>query len=217
MPKKFLFWLNAKILRWKLWIWNSWLLGVVARMLYISVLLVGRVCQPNDLVHSKWWLLAFLLDPIVSSGVELIMTMGKALQLGEPVSGADLARGPYMCLPNLKIMISRWKVLSEILYFIRKSWSLLIFYKKASFFQKNRLFSVHLSFYPLKAFWIIQRFCMNQCRCSLSAERSCYIELLSVIICATKIRNLKPDLRKQKLFCLFSIWHLIKLCQILHR
>lgn len=100
-------------------------------------------------------------------------------------------------------------------------------FKLISFLQKGKLspekqviFSV-LVFLPTQSIlnysvFCMLIFCMNQCRCSLSAERSRYIELLSVIICATKIRNLKPDLRKKKLVCMFSIWHLIKLWQILH-
>lgn len=121
-------------------------------------------------------------------------------------------------IPNLKIMISSWNVLSEVLYFIIKSSSLLVFYKKANFIQKKQVIFSVLIFLPTQSIlnysvFCMLIFCMNQCRCSLSAERSHHIELLTVVICATKIRNLKPDLRK-KLFCMFSIWHLIKLWQI---
>lgn len=47
-------------------------------------------------------------------------------------------------------------------------------------------------------------------------ERSPCSESLPVTLCAVKLRNLKPQLRKEKLFCTFSIWHLLNSCQILH-
>lgn len=127
---------------------------VIAWMLFVSLLFVGQVSQPNGLGLSNgscwysWW----------TSGTELVMTTPNALQLGNLVSRADLTCGHYTCLPNLKNIISSWNVLSEILYFIIKSSIFLVFYKKANFFQKNKLFSVYSSFYPLKEFWIIQCF-----------------------------------------------------------
>lgn len=95
------------------------------------------------------------------------------------------------------------KMLKHIsFYFI-----LFFFNAKTNFFQKNKFFSSVLILLPTQGIlnysaFCMLIFCMNQCRCSLNAKRSCCI---SVIICVMKIRYLKPNLREKKLlFCMFS-------------
>lgn len=97
-------------------------------------------------------------------------------------------------VPNLKTMVSLKKMLKHVIFFNAKT----------NFFQKNRFFSSVLILLPTQGIlnysaFCMLIFCMNQCRCSLNAERSCCI---SVIICAMKIRYLKPNLRKKK--CYFA-------------
>lgn len=160
-----------------MWIWNSWLLRVVAWMLCFSDLLVGWVWQSSDLDGSKQWLLVFILDLVVSSGLGLIVTMGNELELDNLLTRAGLAREPSMCLPNLIIVISSWEVFSASLCFIIKSSSLLFFYKKANFFQKKQVIFSVLIFLPTQTILnysvlCMLIFCMNQHRCSLSVEEA---------------------------------------------
>lgn len=76
---------------------------------------------------------------------------GKCTLTKQLLSRAHPAHEPY--LKSMKCFV--WNVIFNnkkvpAYYFI------FFFYKKANFFQKNKLFSVYSSFFPLKEFWIIQ-------------------------------------------------------------
>lgn len=131
---------------------------------------------------------------------------GKCTLTRKLLSRADPTHEPYLKLMKCftwNFIFHNKKVQAYYFFF---------FYKKANVFQKNKLFSVYSSFFPLKEFWIIQClmliFGMNQCRCSWKKP------LLRITSSATKVKNLKPELRK-KLFCTFSICHFLNSCQVL--
>lgn len=132
---------NSNILSWKMEIWNSWLW----RVTLCSCSTYGLSCVTAMVASGIQFEQCFFLRDRVDDD------HGKCTLTKQLLSRADSAHGPHLKLMKYCVwnfVFHNKKV--QAYYFI------FFFYKKANFFQKNKLFSVYSSSFPLKEFWIIQ-------------------------------------------------------------